>query len=290
MIPSTERDLKSVVFAFVEENRTLLLRKLAVKPGGDQEEAIHQLRVATKKVRTVFRLASFIAPDHFHQKAEIKDLRSLFRTAGLLRELQVHDAVVSAYEELHACLYRPLSKLLLREKRGILPYYEEARAEFKPSQIRIPIKRMTAVIDALSSQELAVAMQLLCRQRIDAIGQVMPQGYEPENIHKGRILLKEAMYLLGILNTAKLLDPTQVVLLEKAKIAAEIAGDWHDREAFYHWLRYQMRPNGTLSTADPALRLLVQDLSVHTVELADDFRKALVPVLRSVTTETHPAQ
>ncbi|MBP6723049.1 MAG: CHAD domain-containing protein, partial [Bacteroidia bacterium] len=93
MIPS-ENTLRSAILTLFETNRDLVMAKIKVKRGPDQEDAIHDLRVATKKIRTVFRLVEFIAPDQFKTKKQIAGLRTLFRAAGVLRELQVDEGVL----------------------------------------------------------------------------------------------------------------------------------------------------------------------------------------------------
>jgi CHAD domain-containing protein len=105
---------------------------------------------------------------------------------------------------------------------------------------------------------------------------VMPPDYEPELIHKARIHLKEAVYLMGLLHDSGHGDRLQPGVLDAAKVAAEIAGNWHDREVFSQWLQIQVRPGAPLHRSSRHYRRLMQVLHAQTRAQAEVFRKSLM--------------
>jgi CHAD domain-containing protein len=286
MNPPLVDDLRGAVRAFFEANRDIVFAKAKVKPGPDQEKAVHELRVATKKIRTAFRLVQFIAPDRFRQKKEIAGLRTLFRAAGPLRELQVDESVVWNYELLHIAYHRRLSQLLRAETKSAQPYYESERKAFDQATLLKPGKLLLTIVHGMPEEELLAKTLALYYLRMGQMHQVMPNTYEVEMIHKARIYLKEAMYLMGLLVQAGYAHKLKPGLLEAAKATAEIAGDWHDREVFYQWLQIQLRPDGALFGKDRHYRMLLQDLHNYTRSQVVGFRKALKAISRIEMPET----
>ena len=267
--------LAEAIWNFFEYNRAIVLTKATVKAGPDQVEAVHELRVATKKIRTVYRLCSTLSEGDFRQKKEIADLRTLFRAAGTLRELQVNQGVLEVYEDLHVAYYRKLSQLLLQQRRSASPRYQSARKEFKPDSFLSTAHKIAKILEDTPPQELLVGVVAMAHDRLQAAIGGMPPGYEPEGIHQTRIYLKEAMYLIALLHSAGHREAFSEELLAGARLAAEIAGDWHDREVFHEWLQIELRPQAIIFQPQTGYSLLLQDLSVHTRQLVKRFRDAL---------------
>ncbi len=291
MIPS-ENTLRSAILTLFETNRDLVMAKIKVKRGPDQEDAIHDLRVATKKIRTVFRLVEFIAPDQFKTKKQIAGLRTLFRAAGVLRELQVDEGVLWLFEDLHCAFYRQLSKQLAAERKSAQPLYETERKVFDGECLRKPGKKLIRILDQIPEEDLLAKNLELVKIRLAQMHEVMPRTYDPERVHKARIYLKEAMYLIGLVTQSGYADELQSGLLDGAKAAAEVAGDWHDREVFYEWLQIQLRPGAALMGKEADYRLLMQDLHVQTRNQVVGFRKALAGLhkLHMAATEVESAE
>lgn len=280
MNPPPGNDLRAAILTLFETNKALVLAKLKVKRGPDQEDAVHDLRVATKKIRTVFRLVEFLAPDQFRQKKQLAGLRTLFRAAGVLRELQVDEGVLWLFEDLHLAFYRRLSQLLAAERKSAQPLYERERKAFDVHCLQAPEKLIRRILNEVTEEELLAKTQLLVQHRLLQMHDVMPRTYDPELVHKARIYLKEAMYLMGLLVQAGYARHLQSGLLDSAKAAAEVAGDWHDREVFYQWLQIQFRSSAALAGKENHYRLLMQDLHVQTRNQVVAFRKALVGIQR----------
>ncbi len=274
-------DLRKAIWTFFEQNRAVVLANVMVKPGPRQEEAVHELRVATKKIRAVYRLCQAIDGDGFVAKKEMKALRVLFRTAGTLREIQVHKSVLEAYEELHLVNYRKLHQRLNLERKDAIPYYEVQRKQFDKKHLVSLGNKIALLLTKTSEQTVCAVAMAFARARVDEMQAAMPLGYEPELIHKSRIFLKEAMYLVSLLQTAGYLKDPDRAWTVAAKQAAEIAGDWHDREIFAHWLHSELRLR-----LEKDYALLVQDLYVNTRALVKRFRQMLVPLTAFAASES----
>ena len=236
-------------------------------------EAVHQMRVATKKIRTIYRLCLAIDADNFAAKKEMRALRALFRTAGALREIEVHKSVLETYEEQHLVYHRRLHQRLKLELKVAMPYYETQRKQFDQRHLLSLGRKVDRLLRHVPEHVVCSVTSAFAVARVTDMQSCMPLGYEPEPIHKSRIFLKEAMYLVSLLQSAGYWQDTDRAWTVAAKQAAEVAGDWHDREIFVHWLHGELRLR-----LEKDYALLVQDLYVNTRALVKRFRQLLVPL------------
>jgi CHAD domain-containing protein len=271
----TANDLRTAIVALADDSWALVLKNLGVNPGTEQEKAIHDLRVAVKKIRTVFRLVQFIDPVKFHQRKQIAKLRKLFRAAGVLRELEVSAGMVRIYETSQNAVYRRASLQLVAEKRSAQPLYEMERKAFDVDCFGLPRGLIHEVLGETTEAHLCRKAEELYLLRLRQMHGAMPPAYEPELIHQARIHLKEAVYLMGLLHDSGHADRLQPGFLDAAK-AAEIAGNWHDREVFHEWLLIQVRHGAPLHRSSRHYRPLMQVLHAQTRAQAEVFRKSLM--------------
>lgn len=279
--------LKAALLGYFASNKSVILSRLKVKSGPELEEAVHQLRVSTKKLRALYRLCAHISQGAFDEKKQIKPLRRLFKSAGPLRELQVHQGVIDVYELLHVAHYRRLARLLGSQRKDALAAYKHARAHFPTSYFDRPAGRIASLLADTPDADVLQAAIDFVQVRLGEIARVLPGAYDHERLHKARILLKEAMYIVGILQSAGITEPYDPAWLAIAKQASEVAGQWHDREVLLHWLQDRLLAHGHVGSGGH--NLLLQDLQAHSRSMARDFRRQLGLLLPAVA-EVQPRQ
>lgn len=263
--------LGSAIPNYFEGNKTVILTRVKVKSPIEQQNAVHELRVASKKIRTVYRFLERLTEGDFKQKREIAKLRKLFRAGGLLRELQVHQTVLAYYEDLHLCSYRKVELLLAKEIKAARLHYEYDRKRFDPKSLESSGSKIIKILADATEETLWTGLVTFARERFASVLEVLPADYDPEKIHNARILLKEALYLLSILQLAGYRESFDPSLILRVKEATEIAGQWHDREVFCQWLRTQIN-NATIQTKGPKeYGMLLYDLRMHSKTLAKKF-------------------
>lgn len=279
MEDGTNLSIRKVLSGFLKDNEQIVLEKLKVGPGPDQEAAVHALRVATKKLRAVMRMIGHVRPDDFLPKKELKKLRLLFRFAGVLRELHVDAGILDHFEGEHLIAYKELRHLMNAEQAYARQLFEQSKKDFKLKHLHLPVEKGQKVLKGIKKDELMDATRTMTALRLKAIQQVMPKDYDRVLIHKARILLKEATYLMGLLHAGGDTESYPIEMVENAKLAGDFAGEWHDRDCFAQWFRIQIRPGGPVSATDPQYRLLQQDLQVQIKQLSDEFRMKLSEVV-----------
>jgi CHAD domain-containing protein len=169
--------------AALAANMAILVRHARAVRSGDDAEAVHQTRVATRRLRAVFGLLRDFLPPSFLRLRE--DLAWLGRALGDLRDLDVRIVQASEWQRRLAALGdEPLAELLaaLRTERG--EAHQRAVAALDSD-------RYVALMGSL--REEFVAESALSSPR----GQIPAREALPPLVSKRRRRLKEALAELG---------------------------------------------------------------------------------------------
>lgn len=188
------------------------------------EEAIHQLRVETKKLRSLFRFLDFLLDDGFKQK-KIEGLISpvyksagKYRAAGLNHQL-LDEQLPKAVPEFERYLEEKISlagKKFLKvrknvDKQKFKEYSEKPLCLFKKESNATVLKTSRAYVDGIFSD----------------IGLLLTKAGSDENFHEVRKKLKDAKTIMGLIR--ELHPDKKAQPLENVKELEEDIGKWHDR-------------------------------------------------------------
>ena len=187
--------------AFEQRQRTLItrLRKARKKPS---EKAVHDLRVAVRRMLSMLVLLETVLPARDARKTR-RDLRKLMGKLGPLRDLQTQilqsDELLGGFPQLTA-----FRKHLMKEERRQIRRVEQALEKFSPAEFG-------KTTDALLSQLIATLQPGADRALGGRIVASMEDTYRrvlalrdrtnPKNtatIHKMRIAFKKFRYMAEI--------------------------------------------------------------------------------------------
>jgi len=189
------------------------------------EEAIHDLRVALKKIRGLFKLLEFLNPQLFSEKSTFINLRKIFKEAGILRDLQVQIGLFGQSDhpdELRFVIFLSNLEYEARIKfRNFLHRLDLADLEQTDELIKTALANMnqTHINAGITNFILEKLQKVLC---------LMDQ--KDDTMHESRINLKDAYYILELLKENQPLTPPMDVLLKKVDLLQEVFGSWHDWE------------------------------------------------------------
>lgn len=225
-------------------------------------ESLHQVRIASRRVRAVLDL---VDPDLYPGfKKHERHLRRLTRALGLTRELDVHTATLESLKDSHpdplqVATAEHLLELLDRERR-------KARETMYRDLERISLKDLDRMLvtpsfpDPLVMAELPHAVWNCLEPWIRAVEEPLPSLLNQENItglHKLRIQVKRLRYTLEILESA---FPSPLEdWLQRLKALQTALGQHHDHavlEAFLWEIHAALATNLRTALASGVLGLL----------------------------------
>jgi CHAD domain-containing protein len=198
--------------------------------------AIHDMRVALKRIRTFFNCVGAIDPD-FDAEPAFSSARRLFRAAGRLRNLQVleakvYDASRSASLELSE-YYNWLKVAELAEAER----FEQACGRFRKRSLTAAWKPMAAGLDKLGDRRVEIRIVGRLAASIKEVREERTMRRDVRRLHFLRIRTKEARYTLEILQECGLTGGEGAVLNDRLKDVHQPLGRWHDEEVVLESLR-----------------------------------------------------
>jgi len=215
----------------LEPRLARLLELCRVTGWQEDPEGLHQVRIASRRVRAVLDL---VDPELYPDiKKHEKRLRRLTQALGITRELDVHAAALEALEKAHPDPFQDatvehLLELLERQRR-------KARAAMHQDLEKISLKDLDRLLVTPAFSEPLVMAQLpqavwdCLAPWIRAVEELLPSLLNQENIpelHRLRIQVKRLRYTLEILESA---FPSPVEdSLQRLKTLQTALGRHHD--------------------------------------------------------------
>lgn len=203
-------------------------------------EAIHQLRVAIRRLRVALWVFRDVLPPHTRDALRL-DLRWLARKLGPLREVQVYaEEVVAPLLALHA---RSRALLSLREatNREVKRALREARAAMRAPRGRRTIARVGALPEALNDEALRPARRRAAKRLRRCLEAVFERarasrGRDVTALHDLRKSLKRLRYtadFVGALFATDAVHAFDATMVKLQRVLgalqdAAVARRWHE--------------------------------------------------------------
>jgi CHAD domain-containing protein len=260
--PVAERELAGRVAADLAHRRRTLARAIARVREGHDAEAVHDLRVACRRLIAAMRLWRDLVPT---RPRPLRALRRLRREAGEARDLEVHVAllrhVLEAFpagdrvrwtglvESLERQTARRLARIAVEvsrpRTRRLMADLVRLTAETPPPVAGIPGDGngatslpiiATATIDAtLARANRRAAKAAMRGRRALAIALARPEN---ESLHSARIAVKKWRYALEGLNAVGAAGSAGIARLREFQ---QVLGDIQDRVTLSRRLRRAQR-------------------------------------------------
>jgi CHAD domain-containing protein len=206
-------------------------------------EAIHDVRVSIKKIRTLFLLLDFIYPSIFNAPLIYKSYKKLFRQLGGIRDLQVQIKLTDHYETKTHSKIVPYREFLQERHANAINQLTTWQNQYHPPS-------NNSIESVIRSYYLKTGKEKINNKAKEYIQSKLTQVLtlvdhkDKETIHLIRRLLKEARYMTDMLNTVSKVKDANTKLLTDIKSIENFLGDWHDRmislEFIYQFEKEQM--------------------------------------------------
>jgi CHAD domain-containing protein len=220
--------IKSVIIAYL--NKYLDIFRINLEKAMDvyDPEAIHEYRVAVKRIRAIMQAVNRIYDDPVFEDNLILPLRLMFKAGGTIRDDQVQIGLVEVLE-IENGLSFPLIKDFYKKK------IEDQRTSFFlksvdfdyhsigeiAAEIEGAIDRLDEVyLELHLYQRLYKSMQKLKRRRYDL--------ENPEMLHSFRTRFKENGYVAEMLYHSQYSYKVSKVVYNRMKNFGQELGNWHD--------------------------------------------------------------
>lgn len=200
-------------------------------------EAIHELRVALKQLRTFFNLAGALDPA-FRVEESFAAARKIFREAGRVRNLHVLEAKAYGSTKAGGLEISEYYNWLKETERPAVRGFRQASKTFRVGFFDKAWAKIGAVL--VEGPARGRVRQGLEARLVALIREMRRAGTGRRDIrrlHALRILAKEARYTLEILGECGLTGEDGARLNERLRDVHQALGRWHDEAVVLESLR-----------------------------------------------------
>lgn len=269
--------MEDLIKAYFIEHKAVFDEKFKIVLASFDEDAIHKMRTSTKRLRALFQLIEFISTNKFKSKKQLKKIRTLFKHAGKIREIQIEKLVSSTYankldidipeyqEYLVQCEHREIARFLKS-----IPKFSE----------RDKIIDDTYVIETISScsgEKLKDLVNEFLTWKTKQLGKLNAKPVSNERIHKNRTILKQLYYLYEILS--KITEKPKILNMthERIREIEQKIGNWHDLiNSTYFLNNFFQTKNGVKSSNYRMLKdQIIKDRNLQRKEIVEILKKEL---------------
>jgi CHAD domain-containing protein len=196
-----------------------------------EAETVHQLRVSIKKLKAVFKLIEHLSPKaDFSPKKHLKNLRKLFKQAGILRDMQVQILMVKGMESEHNISYNGFVNFLLKKESASLKRFYEGLAAFGDlHELEEQYMLADQKLAENNQEKMGKRTLRLFNRRFSRVDKLLASSPGDRELHKIRMLLKQIRFLLSALRETNIGLNQYTASISHLHEIELILGNWHDR-------------------------------------------------------------
>jgi CHAD domain-containing protein len=226
------------------------------------DEAIHQYRVAIKRIRSVFRAINKLYPGNILADELLVPLREMFKAGGAVRDEQVQLELVIQVEETYQMSF-PLIKDHYNRRIENSTEAFRLRSRFFDRKIMETFQPETRnALIQLDENDLQSRLYAWIDQSMEKLRHRRFRASDPYKLHRFRTRFKELSYLVELVYGSKLQPNIDKATYQKLKNFGQELGDWHD-----HFQLWSRAGEFFRSTTD-----------IHLLEESFQMKKLLTPV------------
>jgi CHAD domain-containing protein len=191
-------------------------------------EAIHKMRTSTKRLRALFQLIEFVSVKKFKAKKQLKKIRSLFKHAGKIREIQIEYELVTKYEAILNITYPAYKEYLkLREHKEIAAFLKSIPRITERDNI-LKHNYILKTIDTIPADDMPAYASDFINWKKKQLTKLNAKPASNHRIHTNRTYIKQLYYLFHILTSLTGQSNILNRSAEQLRAIEQLIGSWHD--------------------------------------------------------------
>jgi CHAD domain-containing protein len=261
-----------IVYKFFKEKEQEFQFHLGRLKNAINEEDIHYLRRATKRIKAIYKLFQQIDPE-FKAKKRFSPISAIYETAGQLRELQVNCNTLLSYQPSHE-LVDTYSKYIQTSKTHYFSLLAEAIQGFNEEKQLITIKKIKGICSKISKKKLVKSSSELIQHKFSGLKEMVMVAHGETDFHATRILLKQLSPSMAIMEFIQQ-EGFNKELLGLFKTIEDKMGYWHDRYVLHQSLKHMIENQNIASSLKAEAVLLIKKIETEDSTLLKKIERKL---------------
>jgi len=207
----------------------LFVQNFLFSVNSDNEESIHDYRVAAKRIHTLNRLVkSIYHGKEFSQYFEHSGIKRSFKSGGQLREISINIFILQKFEILLKHNFKGFDIFLRREKK-------HAETELRKTWIFFPYDtffifkaELLKYLTKVSPAKFEIGYKQFLNSKVANIKALINSGELDHKLHRARKIIKDIKYGFE-LDRVKVMDFSgHKMTLHRITVVEDRIGKWHD--------------------------------------------------------------
>jgi CHAD domain-containing protein len=225
------------------EQQAIVERNWQISKESQDIDAIHDMRVGIKRLRTLYQFLDAISNGVFNYQLHFKELKLLFKAAGRLRDLQLQSHLFSTYQTDYPkkdfiTFYQYLQQQHEQESKN----FEAAVYRFQIEGLNDSLRDAQLFLQSIDKEAAQTAALQLLEKRLKQAYSVRAKVKKGrgDELHKMRTRLKQTAYLDELISLFYSNEQQFLKGRKRLKKLGNYLGDWHDKQVLLEQL-YRFR-------------------------------------------------
>ena len=207
-----------------KKQQQIFLYNLAILKKQINAEAIHDLRVAIKKLRSYFKLYVIIC-EQADWKSDFSETEKLFSILGKYRNVEMNYNLVESFAEENLAAYPSLQSHFIANLRIAAGWIKKIVDEYESDELKAFSEKLNSGLSKFTNEQIQDEIQKIIRGDLK---KAIPHFKKlRENTHEVRKHLKDIFYWLELCPAEVIYSTPQRKKLHKI---LDGLGDWQDNE------------------------------------------------------------
>lgn len=228
----TQNGQNLAIYHFLEMQLQLFKGHFLITQASMDEEAIHQMRVAIKRIRTIQKLKKHINFPTIIDEDQYKAIKTIFGDSGQLRDLQIQQLLLSNYSKTLKFSFVDLSDHLNSREKELTDRLNKTISDTDFSRF-LEIPEPAASMEELDDKTNLENESLdFLKKKVDNIRKLILTLDQDNYVHDLRKQVKQLFFILQFLKNHFPESQVSDFSLKTLKVVGEKIGDWNDRDVF----------------------------------------------------------
>ncbi len=229
---ASQNEQNLAIYNFLETQLQLFKGHFLITQASMDEEAIHQMRVAIKRIRTIQKLKKHIHFPTIIDQDQYKSIKIIFADSGKLRDLQIQQSLLSNFRKSLKFTFFELNTFLNTREKELTEDLNQTISKTDFSRF-LDIPEPTESVEDISDKSNLETESLdFLKKKIANIYKLIFTLDEDEHVHDLRKQAKQLFFILQFLKTHFPESEVSGYSLKTLKNVGEKIGDWNDRDVF----------------------------------------------------------
>ncbi|OQX82340.1 MAG: hypothetical protein B6D64_00590 [Bacteroidetes bacterium 4484_276] len=225
-------DCDQAIYHFLETQLQLFRGYFLITQASMEEEAIHQMRVAIKRIRAIRKLKKHINFPSLLDDEQYAAIKTIFAVSGQMRDLQIQRNLLKGYINDLNFTFDDLAAHLEELENQLLETFRQTIQTLDFNQFN----EVARIAEPLDGQEDRINLEKesvdFLHKKIGKINELILLMDKDEFVHALRKQIKQLYFILQFIKKHFPKNELTQYKLKALKNIGEHIGNWNDRDVF----------------------------------------------------------